>query len=428
MQDRNKKQVASTLGTLARTVWNLAVADGLSLIIIAVFIILLGRLYGSAPLGKFSFALAVASIGQTLCIAGYDISLPRAISKDHKGAAEHCRQTLRVQFVLALLVLPLCFMASWVKDSETILCTALLCIDVIPTATAFGFVSALRGLDHASEAARYNAAGNILPMMLCGILVWFAVPLWVFAVCILAGDILKVKMLARRFAYHSGARIQLKELLNVHSTLHSGALKRAWDEQRAISLTSFFSVVVVRMPNVMLGWFATDVQNGIYAAAARFFTALRIVPGAILHTVIPRYAQSSNELPRIRAVLGISILCAAAMSAILYFGAPMIINLSFRFHDSVAILQILSFAFFALFIKTTVEAFLLAAHQERFINSSLIVVGLLSTILYWLAAKDSAQSIAWVLCGAESCLALVFISYFVVLRWRRFRSGTEKTS
>ncbi len=410
---------ATPLKSLISTSWNLAIADALTLVSVALFIIVLGRLYGSEALGKFSFALAVASIAQTICIAGYDISLPRLVSSHPQQARRVCLAALRIQLFLCCIVLPISVLAALPKDNTTLLCTAILCMDVIPNALAFGFVSALRGLHHAAEAARINALCNVLPMLACALLISLNAPLWTFALCILLGDTGKLLWLRKRFALRNTEAIYLRELFELAPLFNREQLLRAWKEQRAISLTNLYSTLLVRMPSVMLGWFAGDSHIGMYSAASRFFTALRIVPGAVLHTIIPRYSSKEDNLPRIRTVFALSVLCAATISLALYFSAEHIMRLSFRFEESVPILQILSLAFAALFLKTTLEAFLLAAHREHFINKVLVVVSIAAVGGYWYAAQNSPSHIAWVVAAAEATLALVFFASFVVMRFQQ---------
>lgn len=202
-------------------------------------------------------------------------------------------------------------------------------------------------------------------------------------------------------------------------------LRTAFYEQRGVTITNILSSLLVRMPSIMLGWFATDAQHGIYAAASRFFTSLRIVPGAVLNTIIPEYSQRSSHSARIRNVMLLALAAAALCSAFLYFGAPLLISYTFSYAESVSILQILALGFGALFLKTTLEGFLLAAHKEHLVNSVLAVVTVCAITAYAINARLSPQNVAWTISISEWVLFLALLTIFLSLK-RTSRNSAEE--
>ncbi len=417
MQDRNNRinsRAGQGLIRLVHNAWNLAFADGAALVSIAVFIIIMGRLYGSATLGKFSFAVALSSMAQTIADAGFDISLPRSVSQSPESSSSNVADALRTKIFLCLCTLPLAFAASFMKDSQTIITTAVMLADVLPSTLAFAYLAALRGMNQSALAARINALYNVLPILCCIGLVWFSPPISVFALLIFIGDCIKLIHIERVYNRFGSYELHLRSILKEPALIfEKSLLRKSWNEQRGVTLTALYSAALVRMPSVMLGWFATDAHHGIYAAASRFFTALRIIPGALLNVIIPEYARSDARSPRIRVVFVAALICATVVSAIVALFAPTIIAWSFRYDESVVILQTLALAFGALFMKTTLEAFLLARKREQIVHRILGIVCLLSVIAYAWAAQRSALDVARIVCTAEMSLFLIFFAVFV---------------
>lgn len=394
-------------------------ADGVGLVANAVFIVLFGREYGSASLGQFSFALALNGFAQTIIDAGFDITLPRSISREPHSAYRRTFEALRVKIVLASLILPIAVACSFVKDAQTILTTTIFALDVVPTALAYALLCSLRGLQYAAKSAQINTVYNLLAILPCIPLIYLHLPFWLFALIILCADSLKLLHLLSFFSAVTDRSLPVREVFRFTPSTpfwDSAILNNAFYEQRGVTLTNLLSSALVRMPSIMLGWFATDAQHGVYAAASRFFSSLRIVPGAVLNTIIPEYSQRNSPSARIRYVILLAIAAAALCSAFLFFGAPFLMNLTFKYSESVAILQILAVGFGALFLKTTLEGFLLAAGKEHLVNSILAVVAIVSIVVYAIYAGVSSQAVAWTVTISEWMLLLTFCTIFVYLK------------
>ena len=397
---------------------NLAFADGVALVAIAVFIVLFGRIYGAEELGKISFAVAISSIAQTICDAGFDISLPRSISRAQTHAYQLTHDALRVKLFLCLVVLPLVLLTTLVKDSATVLTSFFFVLDVVPSTFSSSLSASLRGLNKSVEAARIAMLYNILPIALCVGLVFADAPMPLFAVVILLGDILKYFRLQKLFNESIPEDFSIRELLNAR-IFDIQLLLTSYYEQRGVTLTNFFSSLLVRTPSVMLGWFATNAQHGVYAAASRFFTALRILPGAVINVLIPEYSQRTIESPRIRTVLIASIVTAILCASFLFFGAPLLIHFTFDYNDSIGVLKILAIAFAGLFLKTTLEGFLLAAQREKLVNLILGVVSLGAVVAYAVAAHSSPITVAYIVAVSEWSLCICFFLLFVFMKLQR---------
>jgi hypothetical protein len=88
---------------------------------------------------------------------------------------------------------------------------------------------------------------------------------------------------------------------------------------------------------------------------------------------------------------------------------------TFRFPESVFILQVLAIGFIALSVKTVLEGFLLATRHERIVTHILVVTLIPATAGYAFAASVSAVTVAWTAVAAELVACAAFA--LLLVRW-----------
>ncbi|MFM8569391.1 MAG: lipopolysaccharide biosynthesis protein [Candidatus Kapaibacterium sp.] len=412
MADSTEHTSANGLGRFFSTGLIIAAGDALSLVSGAVFVIALARLAGAETLGRFSFVLALAGIAQTICDAGFDITLPRTIGAEPAYARTETRKALGLKSAMCAIVLPVVLVFAMAKDGTDLPFSLLMILDVVPSTLSYALVCSLRGLRRSDEAARINAAYNGVPYLLAAGSLVLSPSLPLCAALLLAGDVLKFIHLRALFMRVAPPDTHGTETASLPLLTRLGS---SWSEQGSVTSVNIISSLLVRLPVVMLGWIGTDTFAGYYSAAARFTTAARILPGAFLHSILPGYAKRQSDAPRIRAVIVSTTLASASIGALLALVAPMLMEWTFRFAESVAILRVLSIGFIVLSIKTVLEGFLLATHQERIVTLVLVVTMLLAALGYALSARVSALSVAWCTVAAELLACIGFA--VVLLRW-----------
>lgn len=128
----------------------------------------------------------------------------------------------------------------------------------------------------------------------------------------------------------------------------------------------------------LLHMLSTQAAVGYYAAALRFTTALRTVPGALFNHLLPMFSTHSNNehTTNLRYLWKLSIVCVlggSMVSVILSLAAEplMIWVYGASFLPSAPLLQALSWLFALHLINVVLEAYLLAYHQEWAVNLAL---------------------------------------------------------
>lgn len=414
MADSSLHTPANGLRRLFSTGLTIALGDAFSLVTGAVFVISLARLSGAEMLGRFSFVLALAGIAQTVCDAGFDITLPRTIGADPSRARLEVLRSFEVKRALCAIVLPVTFAIALSKDLSTATFSLLMIVDVLPSTLSYALVCALRGLHRSHRAAGINAAYNGIPYLLAALSLLVSPSLWFCAALLLAGDVAKFFHL-RSFFRHVAPASDAAQESDISSFSITDRVRHLWMEQGSVTSVNIISSLLVRLPVIMLGWLGTDTFAGHYSAAARFTTAARILPGAFLHSILPKYAKRQSDAPRIRSVIVSTTLVSVTVGALLALVAPSLMQWTFRFPESVFILQVLAIGFIALSVKTVLEGFLLATRHERIVTHILVVTLILATAGYAFAASVSAAAVAWTAVAAELVACAAFA--LLLVRW-----------
>lgn len=424
---------------------NIAFGDAFSLVSGAIFVITLARTAGADTLGVFSFTLALAGIAQTICDAGFDITLARSIGANAHKARPELHKAMRIKLLLCAAVLPCAAVIAGMKNSSALPFSLVMMADVLPSTIAYAYVCALRGLHHSNRAARINALYNGVPYLAAAVVVLlYTDSLLLCAAALLAGDILKLMHL--RHLFEAVAPADSREDVNQHENQHksqhqlhsptadgsssaAAALKLFCHEQGHVTLINILSSLLVRLPVLMLGWFGSNQAVGFFSAASRFTTAARILPGAFLHTILPQYTKRNAQAPRIRIVLIATTAIAVAAGAALALSAPLLMHWTFTFQSSVAILQVLALGFVFLSIKTVLEGFLLATHHEQMVTTVLALTAIVAAGAYLLVASSSAMHVAAVSVASELVACIAFA--IGLMRWSALHasgaSGSTQT-
>lgn len=158
-------------------------------------------------------------------------------------------------------------------------------------------------------------------------------------------------------------------------------------------------------------------EVGIYAAADRFLTAANLIDAALLSTTLPtlttlirteRYGNVTKQL--------FIVVCLLSLvgTVVLFFAAPTLIGITFRFTESVRLLQVLALAIPAILANRLLRTVLYSLKRERAISVLLaltsvgcLVMNVLFIPLY------GAMAAALVTVGGEYLLAGLYYRLYV---------------
>jgi O-antigen/teichoic acid export membrane protein len=416
------KSIATSFGALFRNTFILTISDGINLIGNALFSIVLGRLYGAESLGEYSLILSICLISQTLIDAGYDIELTRKAR-----ISDTVEELVLCSFIVKSFLFLLCFVVVISTAQFTTIVTnkqALIIyfIDILPTVLGYSILCTLRGKGEYAKAATTNTIFSVATSLVLVYSVFQTASLFWLAVIILLCDILKFfvlmtvlnKSIVGGFMIRNiGSIITANKVITLIQTELRG--------QKHLLLTNIISSLMVRLPVIALGIYSTKVEVGIFSAGQRFYSALRIVPGAVQNVLMPAYSNESQyhtkkfALSTLSMIIGIGLIVAV----ILYISSDLLISYSFKFPQSIVVLQVLSIGFAGLFLKTVFESFLLAEHQERIVNVVLSIAFILTTILVFIPSFSSALGVAVIMSLGEWLCAVLFTMVYIRRRVHR---------
>lgn len=427
------KSITTSVGELFRNTFILTLSDGINLIGNALFAIVLGRLYGAGSLGEYSLILSVCLIAQTVIDAGYDIELTRKV----RTSTMIHELVLRSFLVKAFLFL-LCFCVVISISQLTNLITnkqALIIyfIDILPTVLGYSILCTLRGMGEYAKAAISNTFFSIITSLLLIYAVFQSVSIFWLAVILLISDILKLLVLIRVLNTSLLGGFSLRSIkIAIPKGSVIGLIKFELKGQGNLLLTNIISSLMVRLPTIALGIYSTKIEVGIFSAAQRFYSSLRIIPGAVQNVLMPAMTVQKNNpnqhkpnsysdgsaLKALFLVIGTGFMVAF----VLYASSGWLISNSFKYTQSISVLKVLSIGFAGLFLKTVFESFLLAEHQERTVNIILSIVFVLTMILVLTPKFSSAFGVAVIMSLGEWLCAVLFTIVYIRRRVHRIQS------
>ena len=318
---------------------------GMSTLLLAVLLVVAGRLLGDQEYGKFSFALALAMIFETVMDFGLKEVTTRKVARDHKAAQSLVAQTFGLKLALALVAAIGLVVAANLLRPEP---------DVRLACYLLGAASILRSY---VLTIRYTLQG-IERFGLDGLVVVIDRSLLlVLGVGVLAGGFGLVG-LAVAFV---GARVISLIAAWALAAGQIGAFRPAFDRERWLALQRqalpFGAFIIVLhlysyADTVMLGVIRGDAETGLYNAAYRVYEGLANV-GQVLQTVlIPRLSlhyvanrAAHGRLAR-RGLLAGVLLAPATAAAGFLLGEPAVVLLFGPAYASAGqVLQILSMGF-----------------------------------------------------------------------------------
>ncbi len=396
-------------------------ADLLSFALMALFSIVYGRYFGEFNLGLYTNCFLVATFSRTLSELAYDLRIPREVAKAPELAGKIIIDSQRTKnLIWIVIVAPTAAIGYTIAGSWEFL--PLLAWNYIYSVSAT-LKAALRGLGRMRTISKVETTGNIALYAFCFASLFLCPSLWlIFAFYGLAeaGKAFAYSRITGKINSRHESLVQLMRVPSGRAEI-CAAYREAVAQARLLGV-NFSSVLQFRSSFLTIAWFSGNAMAGSFSAAMRFLTMLRIIPGAVLNTLLPEFSR--RERPSNRAIVLVfaaSLGAGAAISLGLFFSADFLMNLTFKFESSVPALKILSFSFIPVMLSNTIEALLIAGRHEKFIVASLI----LSAVLIFggiVACPRSLVAISCTVVAGESFLALCYTAKL----FRRYGAARQK--
>jgi len=408
--------VAHTAGRRSSLIGNTAFASlsaGSAVILLALLIVA-GRLLGDADYGKFSFALALATIFETFIDFGLKEVATRSVARDGTIARRLVSNTLGLKLVLAITTMTALVLVARVlrADEDVRLACYLLGVSSVLRSYLLTARHLLMGLERFELDSIVVLADRLL------LLTFGAGTLWLgYGVVGLALSFVLARTLTVALAYGLSAS-QIGRFGFAFELPY-------WRELQARALPLGAFAIVLFLYNyidiVMLGVLRTDAETGLYSAAYRVYEGLSNVPSILYAVLMPRLALYYTQDPArhrrlarqgmvMAALLGVPVAAVAFVAA----GPGIVLLFGRAYAESAGVLQILAVGLLFVFPLFVLHAEAISANAERLPLRTAAVgcianVGLNAFLIPWYGMYGAALATV-----IGECLSVIIL--FVSLR------------
>jgi O-antigen/teichoic acid export membrane protein len=341
--------------------------------LLLLLLILASRMLGEDDYGKFSFALGLGTIFETLMDFGLHQVAIRAVARDHGAALRIFRNSLGLKMVWALGAFAILVLTATVLRGQADV--RLACYLVGGSLVLRSYMLTVRGVLQGLERFGWDSVVVITDRLL--LLVAGAVALW-------AGT--GLQGLAVAFVVSRAVALGLAALL-AHLQIGSVGIsvdRALWKELQwtAIPLGLFLVVINLysRIDIVMLGVWRTDAETGFYQNAYGVYEGLTYLPSVFASVLAPRLASlfvTDRRKHRLLALggVGLSAGLAIVVGAVTFAWATPLVVLLFgpQFAASAAPLRILSAGLSLVYVIWILHVTAISMNREKLLLATGIV-------------------------------------------------------
>jgi O-antigen/teichoic acid export membrane protein len=381
--------------------------------LLLVLFIVAGRTLGDVEFGKFSFALALGTIFETLMDFGLHQVTIRAVARDRSQATALLHHTLGIKLIWATgALIALVATATTLRSEWDV---RLACYLLGGSLVLRSYMLTIRGVLQGLERFGWDSFVVVADRAI----------LLVFGVITLAAGG-GLRSLAIAFVLARATALGLSGWMT-HAHLGGIGLRfdrTIWRELQTTALPLGFFLVVLNLyayvDGVMLGVMRTDVETGLYTAAYRVYEGLSYAPSVIAAVLTPRLSalyggeRADRAAHRRLAVLGLagSTALALVFGVIAYRFATPLMTLLFGedFAPAAAPFRILCLGLGFVFAIWVLHAIAISVNRERLLLTTGII-GLVVNVglnLY-LIPHDGASGAALATVAGEGVSLVVLV-------------------
>lgn len=354
---------ASTLVGLARNLVFATASSGSAVLVLAV-LVLAGRRLGEAVFGQFSFALALATVGESVMDWGLHQVAIRAVAREGTSASAVFRNSIALKFGPSVaMVIALTLVGAAIRSEPDVrAAVALLAVSAAMRSYLLTVRGVLQGLEHFSWDAVIMALDRTFLLVAS-------------AAVLFSGG----RLIALGWAFVAARTLALAIAFLI-ARRHVGSLRPMFDTaywqdlgQQALPLGAFLIMLNLYsyVDTLMLSVMRTDAETGLYNAAYRIFEGVTYAAAVLSAVLTPRLsAEFVQQRARfvwlarlglavsggIAAVLAIGTALLAAFGLRLLFGAPYV--------EATRALQILAIGLVVVFPVWILQAIAIATSSE----------------------------------------------------------------
>jgi O-antigen/teichoic acid export membrane protein len=341
-------------------------------LLLALFV-LAGRVLGRVEFGKFSFALLLGTIFETLMDFGLHQVTIREVARDRARASVILHHTIGIKLLWTAVGLTALFVTATILRPEHDVRIA--CYLIGGSMVARSFMFTIRGILQGLERFGWDSIVVLTDRIILLVL---------GAGALYAG--MGLRGLALAFVAGRATSLVLAAWMT-HSKLGGIGIRFDrdvwWELQRAALPLGFFLVVLnlySYLDGVMLGVIRGDSETGIYSAAYKIYEGISYAPSVIAAVMTPRLSslfvedRGAHRRLAMRAIGGSAAL-ALVLAVAAYLLATPIVTVLFgdAFAPAVVPFRILCFGLTFLFAIWLLHATAISVNKERLLLKAALV-------------------------------------------------------
>lgn len=354
---------ASTLVGLARNLAFATASSGSAVLVLAV-LVLAGRRLGEAVFGQFSFALALATVGESVMDWGLHQVAIRAVAREGTSASAVFRNSIALKFGPSVaMVIALTLVGAAIRSEPDVrAAVALLAVSAAMRSYLLTVRGVLQGLEHFSWDAVIMALDRTFLLVAS-------------AVVLFAGG----RLIALGWAFVAARTLALAIAFLI-ARRHVGSLRPMFDTaywqdlgQQALPLGAFLIMLNLYsyVDTLMLSVMRTDAETGLYNAAYRIFEGVTYAAAVLSAVLTPRLsAEFVQQRARFVWLARLGLVVSASIAAVLAIGTALLAAFGLRllfgapYVEATRALQILAIGLVVVFPVWILQAIAIATSSE----------------------------------------------------------------
>lgn len=373
--------------------------------------IFIARVYDSSALGKYSFGLACAALAALLPDPGLHLLTTREVAslperlKDYFWSVQSLKCLLAAAAMGSVLLLTYVFLA----DSETRWIVLVLTGRLLLQSFSYFFMAIIKAFERMHYLVWLQVTNCLIVLLGFGLGIFYRLPLPLVLCAFLPGVFCEAAL---------GGILVLRKFGPM------GPIWTGWQQMRSIAtlafpigLTTLLITLNLRLDVIVLSWFRTSSEVGLFSAANLLSTGVFLLASLTMSVVFPKLSrlaqQSKNEFQHyVETFLKFSLFFLVPASTIVFFGASLIVSLLYgaRYGGAIPVLKILAFSLPVIFLNA-IFFYALVARGKRSSYVWVIACGvainlLVNPLLTWrLGSEGTAFSNLF----RETCLFVLFV-------------------
>jgi O-antigen/teichoic acid export membrane protein len=376
------------------------------------FAFVMGRYYGAEYLGVYTFSTMLATMLWTFGESGYEIEIPREISRNKSRLQELVSNAQTFKIRLLIIGLPLFSIYGLVALGEWAF--LLIMLWVFPASTNMTLRSVCRGLKLFELISKIEISVSFLLYASMFVVLWLTGQLWLVFAVLVTFEIFKTVLY-----YSSLNRIESSNLsVLIPSKKELFSFKLALNTLRSrsgITFMNLLSIFQYRSALLILPLIVSNYMVGVYTVGIRFITILRLLPSAFNNVLLPEFSSentSDNKRLLTKALTRISVI-TALIAIIIFVGAEPIIKYTFNITEAIIVLKIMIWAIVPMSLHQVIEAYLIASKKEANVSLSLLYTGIV--VLIMTVAANLLYGIIGVACIFVFGEILLLLQFIIIL-------------